>query len=1437
MNLSARILDDDSFMYYLDEDPCPTVGVLGGPQTIRTAVVEGLRSVSSKAQRMHVLPVASLDHLYLKKASRSTFEGYRPQSVLKLNWCRKHQRQVFSVVVYLVDWDVIRIYDRAQFEQHLLGLVDIVRHQLRTSINTRVVLGLTTSKESSGDPAPCGSFPSIEEAQNSLRSKLSLDQKSLVVLYKDGGDAHYIGRLYKAVAEHSVRYHREEIARIKKLKGDAARSVMSHVLLARHRFKAAWHSLVLDDRQQMRHNLDKAYGFLLPFLLGTGTQAGGSFAGGGAGGAGASGSLASVPVDPSGISIMTVPEGLSYAAAPPPSSTIDLRVAATIIAWTQVASNLNQLAQVQSDASPRWAHDVESSIAAFNRHMTILSKPFSQRAVLAVMQGVNIATVEGLAKLEETRSSMLLLQQMHVAEWQERLAKKIAIVVEAGTKQQRPGAGNFIKPGTEAFQLCFPGHHLVNAAGGYKTLRDAIWRRQQQQQHLTGSQSGADFGSPTAAESPSTTSQTSAAKRPNPGVTGHLGLEYLLPTFATYATQTVEPRQLSQRMCDLLVTARNHILAIPPLPTSSCSYRRPLWAIDFDIADHFLTFSDQQDVALERLLRLIEETPAAAFDVVSASLATAAAVTCRRLGKAADAGGTSSSSPPHLLTTLVQSLLFLLGNPTLNSTAQMKVFQQLTKTVLERRSQLLTETGGGVHFFVHSTPAAMACAPVLLSANASFSCPYVAARDINQRAGEGKALLNVVIRSAGCRLPLSFSSIALQLSSVRRISAGANTWTSTPRRTVVVDRSDLRVAAGMPLCLKIPLEFSEAELVEVSSITCSLAFPHQPPPAEGSTDASNDEDDVSLPIVMPFDNSSMFTMFDTFIYDASSWEIRCPLRKYWARQSFQHRPVIRVVPAVPYALLETSQEAHSIEAEDYTVNVTITSTGDTLRNMTLLVAYLPSVLELVDVTGTFNEINGASLVDETDAAAWAPFTPYEYSMSALRLPQELTLSTSKEGKNAISFPLVLRCLRAGKYELPLRLNYSSPTRGDFSVTHTLSIHVCHPVFVHYDLESSFSWRLALHGSKTSEQGEDDRVVASVMHDKARAQFIESSVLRDAASLADLADDVDSGSRSLDHTILAASSSSTFSAQVGKVARVDGVFSPVGPNSAAAAIFPQMQFIQFTVMHYSVERSQIPSAGQQLPVALVVERNSNVFISCRFSNSLQFPFLLHDVKIAPSPKTRITSVTDAIAELPVCLGMDEDYTFAFSFSAAACGVVNAGTLVLIISRVTSPGEKIRFSLPLPEVTVTDQDIQLAVEYPPTAVVGMPFTATCHVCNSSSTQLLKCDLILGNASAPSSASQQQRSAASPLPPSSLPGPLTSDAFIVSGRNTWRLTLGPGEVKTTRVRMTPLQTGMLSLPAIHLANVTDAASGKVLGHTVNVSNELVRDVLVQPLTIQGP
>lgn len=368
MNFLGLLFQDDAFGAYLDEAPLPNVAIVGGSASARQIVAEGIRQSQTSQSRFRVQLFSVLNEILPKKPPHASYEGHKLNAVFKRNWCLKHLQRVFGCVALLVDWDNVKIGEKHQFEQHIAQLVDAVRSQVRNSASTRVMLVLIT-KLSSSDSPPGGLYATSEDAQSALRNKLGLDSKSLAVIYRDGVDEYSLGRLQRMISDHCVKYHRDEIAKIKRMKGDAHKAQNAALLQARLRFKAGWHCLVLQDHKLMKYNLEKGYDVLQQHA--------------------------------SGANI-----GISE------------RVASTTIMWMMVASNFNQLAAASSPKPELILEMLEVTVSTFLRHLVqTVSQPYGSSFVGSLDQG-------GVHLLQ-------IVHQLYLAEWYEMLAKKIQFVLEA----------------------------------------------------------------------------------------------------------------------------------------------------------------------------------------------------------------------------------------------------------------------------------------------------------------------------------------------------------------------------------------------------------------------------------------------------------------------------------------------------------------------------------------------------------------------------------------------------------------------------------------------------------------------------------------------------------------------------------------------------------------------------------------------------------------------------------------------------------------------------------------------------------------------------------------------------------------------------------------------------------------------------------------------
>ena len=278
------------------------------PYDTRHGLTESLRKLNRPQQSLNLFSFSQPSELHAKKLRSAPNESQKAHGILKRDWCKKHQEKVFGCVVV-----VVQIDGSTSLEQHVGSAYESARSHLRSSVNTRVVVAITTMLGS--DEL---SFPgaTVDDFVTQLRLKCGIDQRSLIVLYRNGEDALSLSRLWSLMFECCQKYHRDEVARIKKMKNEVMKSPGGEILLSRYRFKIAWHSLVLQDLKMMRHNLEKAYAVI----------------------------RSQVP------------------------NSIDLRITATICHWSMVASNCNHLISSAVSESTLIEH-LDAASTAFQNHL------------------------------------------------------------------------------------------------------------------------------------------------------------------------------------------------------------------------------------------------------------------------------------------------------------------------------------------------------------------------------------------------------------------------------------------------------------------------------------------------------------------------------------------------------------------------------------------------------------------------------------------------------------------------------------------------------------------------------------------------------------------------------------------------------------------------------------------------------------------------------------------------------------------------------------------------------------------------------------------------------------------------------------------------------------------------------------------------------------
>ena len=438
MEFCQSVFSNDEYKYFLEDHPCPHVGLIGCERSTREAIANAFAGLQYRPARLFVSSHESAATVYSKKERTGT---KNLTGVMKLGWWKKHQERVLGCAVLLVDWDATQAADRVQFEAIMQKHLDAIKAHLKVPSvsNTKIILGLVCAAKGLTDPSPCGSYITIEEAQSALRSRLGLSDRNILALYQRGMDQYSVQRLENMIMEQVSRYHKDEIARLRKAKSDASEAVaasvqdgdvqhgasaMESLLIARNRFKIAWHATVSKDTKLARRSWEKCYNALHSL--------------------------------------------------PPPLS-VDRWVIATIALWKLISDNFFKFSNPQGrDAPSDVGASIESDIQAFLTHLNwVVDRSFafhggsSDKSLVPRTDEPTPSLVAG--RLSDAEALLVITREWYLADFYAMVSNRLDALKEY---LPRPGAGSL---GTR--MVCLPAFHLQNVVRCLSRVKDVMLSR------------------------------------------------------------------------------------------------------------------------------------------------------------------------------------------------------------------------------------------------------------------------------------------------------------------------------------------------------------------------------------------------------------------------------------------------------------------------------------------------------------------------------------------------------------------------------------------------------------------------------------------------------------------------------------------------------------------------------------------------------------------------------------------------------------------------------------------------------------------------------------------------------------------------------------------------------------------------------------------------
>eukprot|EP00906_Rhabdomonas_costata_P031999 RCo045124 len=204
------------------------------------------------------------------KKERRSYELYTPAGILPTHWCSKHQDEVFSAIIVVVDWSSSG--DRAGFEGGVSTVLDHVRASMRGR-SVKLVLALLNGPEVTqllsspktvlGAASTMPFFLPGEDPVSVLRRRFEMEPKTIFVLsctcFGELADASK--KLMRICLEQSALQIREVARLVKKHKNDVSKSTQQF-LFTRHRFKAGWYFEMIREHSLAIKQFQQAFAYL-----------------------------------------------------------------------------------------------------------------------------------------------------------------------------------------------------------------------------------------------------------------------------------------------------------------------------------------------------------------------------------------------------------------------------------------------------------------------------------------------------------------------------------------------------------------------------------------------------------------------------------------------------------------------------------------------------------------------------------------------------------------------------------------------------------------------------------------------------------------------------------------------------------------------------------------------------------------------------------------------------------------------------------------------------------------------------------------------------------------------------------------------------------------------------------------------------------------------
>ena len=225
-------LEPDGFKWYTSiEQPSPTIGLVGCNDYHRDViqVLEKCRKQNQGDLAVNFYPLDHPDLIRKKRENTGPVEHSAPEGLLKSDWCKRHQTEIFGCVIVLIKIDDFS--SRESFETGSEAIISKVQYRLRGRLTKLLVVIITTK-----DRPPFYERP--ESCPSAIRKRCDIEAAKNVTLCYLGGKntSDPIKKILQTAQDFSLSYYKEECRRIKRFKETAHKK-----LQPRHRFKIAYH--------------------------------------------------------------------------------------------------------------------------------------------------------------------------------------------------------------------------------------------------------------------------------------------------------------------------------------------------------------------------------------------------------------------------------------------------------------------------------------------------------------------------------------------------------------------------------------------------------------------------------------------------------------------------------------------------------------------------------------------------------------------------------------------------------------------------------------------------------------------------------------------------------------------------------------------------------------------------------------------------------------------------------------------------------------------------------------------------------------------------------------------------------------------------------------------------------------------------------------------